>query len=180
MRHDKPEQSGNHPDRGNASRAMVLLAGLLFVLTSFPMLALDPATANTQYGLRTWTSEDGLPENFVAASAQTPDGYLWFGTEEGLGRFDGVRFTTFLDRTNINALLVSRDGSLWIAQEEGLARYKNGQMTMYSTESAFKGGTISAMSEGSDGSIWIATRTGLHRYFLGRFEIHQATDASRK
>ena len=72
MRHDKPEQSGNHPDRGNASRAMVLLAGLLFVLTSFPMLALDPATANTQYGLRTWTSEDGLPENFVAASAQTP------------------------------------------------------------------------------------------------------------
>ena len=120
---------------------MVLLAGLAFVLSSSPMLALDPAAANTQYGLRTWTSEDGLPENFVVASAQTPDGYLWFGTEEGLGRFDRVRSLRLDRQTSCSAGIPRR--ALDCSDES--ARYKNGADQVL-TESAFKGGTIRAMS----------------------------------
>ena len=57
--------------------------------------ALDPSRAVTQYDTEVWFAKDGLPQNSVYAIAQTPDGYLWFGTEEGLARFDGVQFTTF-------------------------------------------------------------------------------------
>src|ERR1700687_3753714 len=90
------------------------LSGAAFLITT-PTLALDPSVANTQYGLGSWLSDDGLPQNSVGAIAQTPDGYLWFATEEGLSRFDGVRFTTFLERRSISQLLVTHDGSLWIA-----------------------------------------------------------------
>src|SRR6266446_4630274 len=133
------------------------------------MLALDSSTAPSQYGLSTWLSDDGLPQNSVVAMAQTPDGYLWFATEEGLARFDGVRFTTFFERKTIGALLVSRDGSLWISVDSGLVRYKDRRMTSYSKRDGLREAQISSMSEGPDGSIWMATRFGLNRFDRGKF-----------
>ena len=142
------------------------------------MLALNPSIANTQYGLSLWMSDDGLPQNWVGAIAQTPDGYLWFATEEGLARFDGVRFTTFFDRKSIYALLVSHDGSLWISVNGGLARYKDHLMTNYTTRDGLRQARISSMSEGSDGSIWMATRSGLNRFYQGKFSAYTVTDGS--
>ncbi len=45
--------------------------------------------------LTTWTTEQGLPQNFVTSLAQTPDGFLWVGTMSGLMRFDGLHFRGF-------------------------------------------------------------------------------------
>src|SRR5687767_12932199 len=45
------------------------------------------------YTVRVWSTDAGLPQPTVRAIAQTPDGYLWLGTEGGLARFDGVAFT---------------------------------------------------------------------------------------
>jgi hypothetical protein len=42
-----------------------------------------------------WGIEEGLPNSSVSSVVQTPDGYLWVGTWNGLARFDGVRFTNF-------------------------------------------------------------------------------------
>lgn len=42
-----------------------------------------------------WTTANGLPQNTVTGLAQTPDGYLWLSTFDGLARFDGVRFNIF-------------------------------------------------------------------------------------
>ncbi len=155
----------------------VFISGaLLFSATE--LLALDPSTLNTQYGLSFWMSDDGLPQNTVSAIAQTRDGYLWFATEEGLARFDGVRYTTFLDRQNIHALLVSRDGSLWIAVGGGVARYKNHRMTHYSTRDGLREGAVYSMSETPDGTIWVGTRSGLNRHRHGRFSTYNVTDGS--
>jgi len=43
----------------------------------------------------TWTQEQGLPQDTIRAIAQTADGYLWLGTDEGLARFDGYEFVIF-------------------------------------------------------------------------------------
>src|ERR1035438_1842458 len=51
------------------------------------------------YTARTWQSDEGLPNNYVRAIVQTPDGYLWVGTSAGLARFDGLHFTAFRSDT---------------------------------------------------------------------------------
>ena len=55
-------------------------------------LALDPALEVSQYAHTSWTVRDGFSLGNVYAMAQTPDGYLWLGSEFGLFRFDGVSF----------------------------------------------------------------------------------------
>ncbi|HSQ75900.1 MAG TPA: two-component regulator propeller domain-containing protein, partial [Bacteroidota bacterium] len=77
---------------------------------------LDPSREIMQYSHRAWTKRDGLPQNTVQAIAQTPDGYMWFGTVEGLSRFDGMKFRNFNVRNTpqlllnyISALCVARD-----------------------------------------------------------------------
>jgi ligand-binding sensor domain-containing protein len=87
-----------------------------------------------QYHIDSWTTDNGLPQNGIRAITQTPDGYLWFTTFDGLVRFDGVKFTVF-DKNNTNGIVNNRfvtleafaDGSLWAASEAGdLTIYRNG------------------------------------------------------
>src|SRR5215831_16588191 len=50
------------------------------------------------YNVRVWQIDDGLPQNSVWAIAQSKDGYLWVGTQQGLARFDGLRFLLLDDK----------------------------------------------------------------------------------
>jgi len=108
----------------------------VLVLGSIPgsVRALDPDRAVTQYRHDSWTSREGLPQSSVESIAQTPDGYLWLGTQEGLAQFDGIRFTVF-DKSNtralrhnrVTALLADHGGSLWVGTEGGgIARRQRG------------------------------------------------------
>src|ERR1051325_11108824 len=54
-------------------------------------LALNPALDVSQYAHTSWKIRDGFTKGYIRAITQTPDGYLWLGTEFGLVRFDGVR-----------------------------------------------------------------------------------------
>jgi ligand-binding sensor domain-containing protein len=56
--------------------------------------ALDPSKTLSQYVRRIWQVQQGLPQASIDALLQTRDGYLWLGTQTGLIKFDGVRFTT--------------------------------------------------------------------------------------
>ena len=58
-------------------------------------LALDPARDLFQFKQQTWLTENGLPQNTIHRIAQGTDGYIWIATEEGLARFDGIKFTVF-------------------------------------------------------------------------------------
>ena len=75
-----------------ASYYRPILLGLIFIKLQF---ALDPQKAFTQYSRATWTQSDGLPQDSIRSLAQTTDGFLWIGTDDGLARFDGYSFTTF-------------------------------------------------------------------------------------
>ena len=71
------------------------LGALAFLVLCAPAAALDPEKFVTQYTHQAWRTDEGLPQNSIQAIAQTADGYLWLGTQEGLVRLDGVRFTVF-------------------------------------------------------------------------------------
>lgn len=156
----------------------------VFCLSFHGAFALDPAKSITQYIQTSWTSESGLPQNSVHAIAQTADGFLWLGTEEGLARFDGRHFRIYDRRHSgtlasdyIQTLCASRDGSLWIGTDGGLSHFypdssvpqvdlgsiQNGRFTTLTTKDGLSGNSISAIDETADGAIWVGTNQGLNR-----------------
>lgn len=158
---------------------------LALLLVSEVALALPPDRAVTQYGLRSWQAVDGLPQNSVQAIAQTPDGYVWIGTQDGLARFDGVAFTSF-NRTNTPALKenyvyslhVDRTGALWIGTSGGgVARMKDGAFTSFTTADGLTDDTVLAIREDDAGNLWLGTGRGVTVLRDGRFQAFAADAA---
>jgi signal transduction histidine kinase/ligand-binding sensor domain-containing protein len=123
--------------------------------------ALNPSLEVSQYAHTAWKVRDGFVKGAIFSIAQTPDGYLWLGTEFGLARFDGIRAVPWqppagehLPNNFISTLLVARDGALWIGTHKGLARWKEGKLTNYPYPE-FVEANISALVEGRDGTVWI-------------------------
>jgi ligand-binding sensor domain-containing protein/signal transduction histidine kinase len=133
-----------------------------------------------EYLARVWQTDEGLPSNRVQAIAQTPDGYLWVGTYEGLARFDGIAFTAFNDPSTpelkgapINALCVATDGTLWIGTDnKGVVRWRDGQFSAFSERDGPAGRNILAIYQARDEAIWIASTRGLHRFQHGHFQTY--------
>lgn len=158
----------------------------LWLLATFAgqSFALDPNKAVTQYALQVWTSDDGLPQNSIYVILQTRDGYLWLGTEEGLARFDGVRFTVYDKRNTpqikanqVNALLEDREGNLWIGtQGGGVVRLHNGEFTSYTTKQGLSNDDVWSFCEDRSGAIWIGTSGGLNRFQNGNLKIYTTRD----
>lgn len=93
-----------------------------------------------QYRFDTWTTDNGLPQNGVRQIAQTPEGYLWFTTFDGLVRFDGLIFTTFnksntkgIINNRFTGLFVDDDGTIYATtMDDGVVTvYKNGEFRTY-------------------------------------------------
>jgi PAS domain S-box-containing protein len=159
---------------------LVLSLGLL----SWPQFlygSLDPAKAMTQYVHDTWQTENGLPQNSVLAMAQTPDGYLWIGTEDGLARFDGTHFTIFnkhntpqFQSNQISALLVNRRGELWIGTlGGGLLCYTHGNFTSLTSANGLSNDEVQALYEDGKGRLWIGTDGGgLDEFDRGKFKVY--------
>ena len=145
--------------RKRLTQAVVVLS-ILLACCSFAF-ALDPALDISQYAHTAWKVRDGFAKGFIYAIAQTPDGYLWLGTEFGLLRFDGVRAVPWtppngqLPSNDIPTLLVTRDGTFWIGTTKGLASLKDGKLTTYSE---LNGSRIFALLEDRNGTVWAATR----------------------
>src|SRR5262245_11052907 len=135
----------------------IVLACLLLCCPS--AFALNPALDVSQYAHTAWKVRDGFFKSSISSIAQTPDGYLWLGTEFGLLRFDGVRAVPWqpppgqtLPSNNIRRLVVSRDGTLWIGTLQGLVSWKAGRLTSYPELSRKY---IYAFLEDREGTMWV-------------------------
>jgi ligand-binding sensor domain-containing protein len=141
--------------------ALITMGAATCLLWSGPALALNPSLEVSQYAHTAWTVRDGFALGNIYAIAQTPDGYLWLGTEFGPVRFDGVRSLPWqppagqkLPNENVNSLLVTHDGTLWIGTFAGLARLSGGKLTQVSeVGDQF----VSSLFEDRQGTVWIAT-----------------------
>lgn len=131
-------------------------------------VALDPSKEISQYARDEWGTTQGLTVNSVQAIAQTPDGYLWLGTEAGLLRFDGLAFTTFDKRNTpellsneVKTLLVAKSGALWIGTHGGgLTRLTDGRFKTFSTSDGLSSNSVLSMFEDSRDNLWIGTDGG--------------------
>jgi signal transduction histidine kinase/ligand-binding sensor domain-containing protein len=144
-----------------AALALITFPTLNFLFDCPPVHALDPSLDIRQYAHKAWTVQDGFSLGNIYAMAQTPDGYLWLGTEFGLFRFDGVRSIPWqppagqhLPTRDINALLVTRDGTLWIGTFSGLVAWSGGKLTRHPE---LGDQFVASLFEDSEGTVWAGT-----------------------
>jgi ligand-binding sensor domain-containing protein/signal transduction histidine kinase len=112
------------------------------------------------FRVRTWTSDDGLPQNQVSCLKQTRDGYLWIGTYFGLARLDGLGLTVFttantpvLENLTINSLAEDRAGVLWIGTSKGLLRYADHRFEKVPLPAGLS--NVIEIVAASSGGVWL-------------------------
>jgi signal transduction histidine kinase/ligand-binding sensor domain-containing protein len=139
-----------------AAGAAVHLLVLLF-FTGIP--------AKAQYRFDVWTTEKGLPQDTIRGIHQTPDGYLWIATLDGLSRFDGERFTNYkksntpgIVSTRFDAMVGGNDGDLWMVTESGLiTRYHNGSFQTYGERQGLpENNPAFGITSDNSGHVWVA------------------------
>jgi ligand-binding sensor domain-containing protein/signal transduction histidine kinase len=119
--------------------------------------------------MRVWrVVPDGLPSDSVTAIIQTGDGFMWIGTDGGLARFDGLKFTHIAlagPTTNtifhITALCEDANGDLWIGtQDNGLFEEIWGTVRHFTN--VLLDDNVTSLAADSRGSVWIGTKSGLN------------------
>ena len=147
-----------------------LLAGVFLALACAASTATESPPSLDQYQRTSWDSKDGAPAG-VWAIAQTSDGWLWFGGQTGLYRFDGVRFTRMAlepagstRSEHVSALFATDAGPLLIGRHNGgVSVFEAGQFRHYPDESK-TAATVLAFALDADGVPWAGTRTGMVRF----------------
>jgi signal transduction histidine kinase/ligand-binding sensor domain-containing protein len=123
------------------------------------------------YVIDSWQMGDGLPGQAVNAIVESPEGYLWVGTNSGLARFDGSRFRSYtrqdvpaIGDDNVRHLLVARDGGIWIGTEGGgVVEYSRGTFHNYISRNIPGSAFVLGLYQSSNQVIWVATDAGLFR-----------------
>ncbi|MBX7150848.1 histidine kinase [bacterium] len=123
--------------------------------------------------------DDGLSQSTVRCILQDRKGFMWFGTANGLNRYDGYSLTIYkhnpMDSTSlsndlISALYEDNDGVLWVGTNEGLNRFdvNHDNFTHYrhdpSDSTSINGNFVSSIAQDQYGILWIGTNIGLHSF----------------
>ncbi len=175
--------SGGEPDDAKKSRLFFKTAVFLaFFAQGIWNWAIDPTKSITQYVHDVWKTEQGLPQNTIEAIIQSRQGYLWLGTQEGVVRFDGVRFDVF-DKNRISALkenyilslFEDADGALWVGTFGGGLTYINLQeqrFFTYTTADGLGSNFVYAINMDRKGTMWIGTTGGVSSLKDGKFATY--------
>ena len=164
--------------RAGVNKIAFLLLGALGAVSS-PLLSAPALSAreelsvallraekdpNSEFMVSVWQAGEGLPVNVLDELEETPDGYLWVGTRQGLIRFDGLRFESFF-RTptglrygaRVGPLEMDARGRLWLAPDQvGLVCLDAGSFTEVLTNGAVLRVRVECLcSDGTNGMLWV-------------------------
>jgi len=146
---------------------------LFLIITCIFVKAITQETLDA-YRFSYLSQENGLPHNHVECILKDSEGFIWFGTRNGLARFDGYEFKNYFASNKSNSVSGNRvlsltedlEGNIWIGTySNGLNKFnkKTETFTQYGTEYGI-GVWINQLKVLSDSSVWVCTAQGLARY----------------
>ncbi|SHI70056.1 Signal transduction histidine kinase [Clostridium cavendishii DSM 21758] len=158
------------------------ISAMFFTIIVFTNIFLNNIIAygnEKEYKFKRMTIEDGLAQSSAQVIFQDSKGYMWFGTSDGLNRYDGYNFVSYKYKLNDENSLVSnyvdgiaedKDGSLWVATSKGLNRLdpNTNKITRYTSDSTSETNKLSNYNVWSvvvdkNGFKWAGTTDGLNK-----------------
>ncbi len=143
------------------------------------LLALFPALGNAQQRLRFehFAAEQGLSQHAIICMVQDHNGFIWIGTQDGLNKYDGYRFTTFrndpadkmsLSNKYILSLAKDKENNIWVGTQAGLNRLntftQQAERFVYSStdSNTISSDEVKSLFVDHTGLVWAGTVNGLN------------------
>ncbi|PRZ26062.1 hybrid sensor histidine kinase/response regulator transcription factor [Flavobacterium granuli] len=141
-----------------------------FLFLFFSIFSINFIEAQDYY-FKHFQAEEGLSHNTVLASLQDEDGFMWFGTKDGLNRFDGYRFKTYRSNgdpihslgSNFIRSLHSYKGVIWVGTDKGLYQY-NKKTDRFTILNEAINNRINDINHDKKGNIWFISGNILYKY----------------
>ena len=120
---------------------------------------------------KTYRAVDGLASNEVLAVLQDEEGVMWFGTGNGVSRYDGKTWTTYteddgLAHNTVGSILQDKEGAIWFGTGkgwlpgQGVSRYDGKTWTTYTKDDGLAHNTVNAILQDKEGAMWFGTEGG--------------------
>lgn len=153
------------------------ISNIIFLIGSFILGSFSLTIAQVQPFFRNISNKDGLSQSTVFSIAQDNNGFMWFGTRDGLNKYDGYQFTTYHESGKQNGLISNgirvlyfdkKMQNLWIGTSFGLCRFRPEYEDFfnydYLSETHPNTKIIRAIFRDSKDRLWVGTNNGLFLY----------------
>ncbi|MBI4854062.1 MAG: GAF domain-containing protein [Acidobacteria bacterium] len=139
------------------------------LVTILLLVLLTPSVQAQIYKFKVYNTSSGLPNNAIYYILQDSKGYMWFATNDGVSRYDGIKYQSFsieqgLADNSVRAILEDKSGNIWFSTRGGVSRYDGKVFTNYSTKDGLPENEIRSSFCSQDGTLWFGTTKGLSRY----------------
>lgn len=150
-----------------------------FILHIIILLATCLQTHAQAYAFRHYEVESGLSNNAVICSTQDKAGFMWFGTRDGLNRFDGYAFKTYRFPVNnfIHALHVDAAGTLYAGTENHIYKY-NPKSDSFSLLVSAKSAPVDDILSDAEGNLWF-NAGGILSFYSAKSRTLQTFDPGK-
>jgi len=152
---------------------------ILYIFLVFSLLCLTASAQEESTSFERISVKEGLSQVSVYSIVQDKDGFMWFGTDDGLNRYDGYDIKVYrnsvldsnsISNNTINTLFVDSEKNLWIGTNQGLNLFDptiDGFIKFgynYVDSMSISGNVVWCMTEDLNGQLWVGTNNGLNRF----------------